>query len=48
MFDDVLHQQETTKKRWKYNTRKNVNSDVSEVTMGRVAIIFFKLRVIKN
>ena len=33
---------------WKYNIRKNVNSDLSIVTMRRVAIIFFELGVAKN
>ena len=33
---------------WKYNTRRNVNSDFSIVTMRRVAIIFFKLEVVKK
>ena len=28
---------------WKYNIRRNVNSNVSIVTMRRVAIIFFEL-----
>ena len=33
---------------WKYNIRRNVNSDFSIVTMRRVAIIFFELGVVKN
>ena len=33
---------------WKYNIRRNVNSDFSIVTMRRVAIIFFELEVVKN
>ena len=33
---------------WKYIIRRNVNSDFSIVTVCRVAIIFFKLRVLKN
>ena len=33
---------------WKYNIRKNVNSDFPIVTMRRVAIIFFELGVVKN
>ena len=33
---------------WKYNIRRNVNSDISIVTMRKVAIIFFELGVIKN
>ena len=33
---------------WKYNTRRNVNSDFSIVTMRRVAIIFFELGVVKK
>ena len=33
---------------WKYNIRRNVNSDFSVVTMRRVAIIFFELGVVKN
>ena len=31
-----------------YNIRRNVNSDISIVTMRRVAIIFFELGVVKN
>ena len=38
-FDDVT---------WKYNIRRNANSDFSIVTMRRVAIIFFELGVVKN
>ena len=37
-FDDVT---------WKYNIRRNANSDFSIVTMRRVAIIFFELGVVK-
>ena len=33
---------------WKYNIRRNVNSDFSIATMRRVAIIFFELGVVKN
>ena len=33
---------------WKYNIRRNVNSDFSIVTMRRVAIIFFELGVVKH
>ena len=33
---------------WKYNKRRNVNSDFSVVTMRRVASIFFELGVVKN
>ena len=33
---------------WKYNIRRNVNSDFSIVTMRRVAIIFFELGVVKK
>ena len=33
---------------WKYNVRRNVNSDFSIVTMRRVAIIFFELGVVKQ
>ena len=33
---------------WKYNIRRNVNSDFSIVTMRRVAIIFFEQGVVKN
>ena len=33
---------------WKYNIRRNSNSDFSIVTMRRVAIIFFELEVVKN
>ena len=33
---------------WKYNIRRNANSDFSIVTMRRVAIIFFELGVVKN
>ena len=33
---------------WKYNIRRNVNSDFSIVTMRRVAIMFFELGVVKN
>ena len=32
---------------WNYNIRRNVNSDISVVTMRRAAIIFFELGVIK-
>ena len=35
-------------KSWKYDIRRNVNPDLSIVTMRRVAIIFFELGVIKN
>ena len=38
MFDDP----------WKYNIRRNVNSDFSVVIMRRVAIIFFELGVVKK
>ena len=33
---------------WKYNIRRNVNSDFSVVIMRRVAIIFFELEVVKK
>ena len=33
---------------WKYNIRKNVNSDFFIVTMSRVAITFFELGVVLN
>ena len=33
---------------WKYNTRRNVISDFSVVTMRRVAIMFFELGVVKK
>ena len=33
---------------WKYNIRRNVNSDLSILTMRRVAITFFELGVVKN
>ena len=33
---------------WKYNIRKNVNSDFSIVTICRVAITFFELGVVKK
>ena len=33
---------------WKYNIGRNVNSDFTIVTMGRVAIIFFELGVVKK
>ena len=33
---------------WKYDIRKNVNSDLSIVTVRRVAITFSELRVLKN
>ena len=33
---------------WKYNIRQNVNSDISIVTMRRIAVIFFELGVAKN
>ena len=33
---------------WKYNRRRNFNSDFSIVTMHRVAIIFFELGVVTN
>ena len=32
----------------KYNIRRNVNLDISVVTIRRVAIIFYELGVIKN
>ena len=35
-------------KSWKYNIRRNVNSDLSIVTMPRVVITFFELGVVKN
>ena len=35
-------------KSWKYDIRRDVNSDFSFVTMRRVAIIFVKLGVIKS
>ena len=34
--------------RWKYNIRRNANSEFSIVTMRRVAIIIFELGVVKN
>ena len=33
---------------WKYNIRRNVNSDFSIVSMRRVPIIFFELEIVKN
>ena len=33
---------------WKYNIRRNGNSDFSIATMRRVAITFFELGVVKN
>ena len=33
---------------WNYNTRRNINSGFSVVTMRRVAIIIFELGVVKN
>ena len=33
---------------WKYNIRRNVNSDFSIVTIRRVAIISFELGVVQN
>ena len=33
---------------WKYNIRRNANSEFSIVTMHRVAIIIFELGVVKN
>ena len=33
---------------WKYNKTRNANSNFSIVTMRRVAIMFFKLGVVKN
>ena len=33
---------------WEHNIKKNVNSDFSFVTMGRVTIMFFELEVVKN
>ena len=33
---------------WRYNIRRNVNSDFSNVTIRSVAIIFFELGVVKN
>ena len=33
---------------WKYNIRKNVNSDLSIITMPRVAITFFEFGVVKK
>ena len=32
----------------KYNIKNNVNSDISIVTMRKVAIVFFELGVIKT
>ena len=32
----------------KYNIRRNVNSDLSIVTMRKVAITFFEFGVVKN
>ena len=32
----------------KYNAKRNINSDISIVTIRRVPIIFFELEVIKN
>ena len=40
-----LFSQDLKLETWKYNTRRNVNSDISIVTMRRVAIIFFELGV---
>ena len=33
---------------WKYNIRKNVNSDLPIITVRRVAITFSELRALKN
>ena len=33
---------------WKYNIRRNGNSDFSIAAMRRVAITFFELGVVKN
>ena len=33
---------------WKYNIRRNVNSDRSIVTMRRVTTTFFELGVVKK
>ena len=33
---------------WKYNIRRNVDSDISIVTTRRVAITFFELGVVKK
>ena len=33
---------------WKYSIRRSANSDFSNVTMRRVAIIFFELGDVKN
>ena len=33
---------------WKYNMRRNVNSDLSIVTMRRVVIKFSELGIVKN
>ena len=33
---------------WKYNIRRNINSDFSIVTMRRLAIILIELRVVKS
>ena len=40
--------EEINVKPWKYNIRRNVNSDFSTVTMRRVTIMFFELGVVKN
>ena len=33
---------------WKYNVRRMFNSNISIVTMRRVAIVFSELGVVKN
>ena len=33
---------------WKHDKRRNINSDISIVTIRRVTIIFFELGVVKN
>ena len=45
-FKNVLKQRLVSS--WKYNIRRNVNSDFSIVSMRRVPIIFFELEIVKN
>ena len=47
-FQQYVESQPCLVETWKYNIRRNVNSDISTVTMCRVAIIFFELGVVKK
>ena len=46
--ENVFNEQLLLIKAWKYNIRRNVNSDVSIVIIRRVAITVFELEVVKN